>query len=68
MTPGLIATLMTIAKDANNWPQTRHLRDEALRALESAHVCAVEMIQPVMVVDRFTEEKAEAEPAARRNS
>jgi hypothetical protein len=65
MTPRLIVALLTIAKEAGSWPQTRHLRDEALRELSEAHVSTVEMIQPVLIVN---DEKADAEPAARRTS
>jgi hypothetical protein len=59
----LIATLLTIAKEARQWPQTRHLSDEALRELSEAHVSTVETILPVMLVN---DEKAEAEPSAIR--
>jgi hypothetical protein len=62
MTPRLIVALLTIAKEANNWPQTRHLRDEALRELSEAHVSTVDHIIPVMIVK---DDEAEAEPPHR---
>jgi hypothetical protein len=68
MTPRLIRDLLEIARESNHWPRLKHLRDEALRELEAAHVSTIEQIVPVMIVDRFTDDKAEAEPAARRTS
>jgi hypothetical protein len=58
MTPRLIVALLTIAKDARQWPETRHLSDEALRALSEAHVSTLDHIVPVLLVN---DEKAEAE-------
>ena len=51
MTPQLVRTLLTIAKDANAWgPRLYHLRDAALRELEQAHLSTIEHIVPVMIV------------------
>jgi hypothetical protein len=61
MNTRLIRDLLEIASEANRWPRLKHLRDEALRELESAHLSTVETILPVMIVDRFTDGK-EAEP------
>jgi hypothetical protein len=71
MNPRLILTLLTIAKEARQYPQLRHLSEEALRALESEHVSVLDHIQPIMIVDRFTDEKesaTETASAARRTS
>jgi hypothetical protein len=46
-----IAELLDIAERANKWPALWHLRDAALKELESAYLSTVETIQPVMVVD-----------------
>jgi hypothetical protein len=58
MTPRLIRELLTIAKEAGSWPQTRHLRDEALRELASAHVSTIETITPVCIVDINDDQQA----------
>jgi hypothetical protein len=51
-----IRDLLEIASEANRWPRLKHLRDEALRELEAAHLSTVETILPVMVVP-FTDGK-----------
>jgi hypothetical protein len=63
MTPRLILTLLTIAKEARAWPQTRHLSDEALSALSEAHVSTVDHIVPVMII-KNDEEELETPPRA----
>jgi hypothetical protein len=65
MKPRLIRDLLEIASEANRWPRLKHLRDEALRELEAAHLSTVETILPVMVVP-FTDGKdgVETEPRA----
>jgi hypothetical protein len=64
MTPRLIVALLTIAKEARQWPQTRHLTEEALRELASAHVSTVDHIIPVMLI----KDEADAEPPPRAAS
>jgi hypothetical protein len=59
-----IRDLLEIASEANRWPRLKHLRDEALAELEAAHLSTVETILPVMIVDRITDGKEEAEPRA----
>jgi len=74
MNPRLILTLLSIAKEARQYPQLRHLSDEALRALQSEHVSAIEMITPVAIVKIDDDQQVEAElppraaSAARKNS
>jgi hypothetical protein len=68
MTPKLVETLLNIASESNRWPRLKHLRDEALQELESAHLNCVEQVIPIMIVDRYTDGKAEAEPAPRAAS
>jgi hypothetical protein len=68
MNPRLIATLLTIAKDARQWPETRHLADEALRALASEHVSTIDQILPVAIVNINDDQQAEAEPPPRAAS
>jgi hypothetical protein len=58
MTPRLIRDLLAIASEANRWPRLKHLRDEALRELEAAHLNCVEQIIPIMIV----KDDAEDEP------
>jgi hypothetical protein len=52
-----IVELITIATETNKWPQLWHLRDAALKELESAYLSTVETIQPVMVVNGKEETK-----------
>jgi hypothetical protein len=47
----MVETLLRIAKEANNFPKLRHLRDQALNALEGAHLSVVDHIIPVAIVD-----------------
>lgn len=64
-----IRDLLLIASEANRWPRLKHIRDEALRELEQAHLSTVDYIQPIMIVDRFADGKdAETERAERRTS
>ena len=58
MTPRLIRDLLDIVREANHHPKLRHLRDEALRELEAAHLNCVEQIIPIMIV----KDDAEDEP------
>jgi hypothetical protein len=62
----MVMTLLQIAKDARQWPETKHLSDEALQALKSEHLVTLETIVPVMLIDGNKE--AEAEPTTRRTS
>jgi hypothetical protein len=58
MTPRLILDLLEIVREANHHPRLRHLRDAALRELESAHLSTVETIVPVMLVKDDAEDEA----------
>jgi hypothetical protein len=58
MTPRLIRDLLEIAREANHWPRLKHLRDEALRELEAAHVSTVETITPICIVDINDDQQA----------
>jgi len=51
MTPRMVETLLRIASESNRWPRLKHLRDEALRELEAAHLSTVDHIIPVAIVD-----------------
>ena len=68
MTPRLIRDLLEIAREANHWPRLKHLRDEALRELESAHVSTIETIQPVMVVGHYGDEEESDSLKERRSA
>jgi hypothetical protein len=70
-----IRDLLLIASEANRWPRLKHLRDEALRELEAAHLSTVDHIIPVMLVDKFADGKesessgfVETASASRRTS
>jgi len=51
MTPRMIQMLLSIASEANRWPRLKHLREEALRELEIAHLSVIDHIVPVAIVD-----------------
>jgi len=61
----LIRDLLQIAREANHWPRLKHLRDEALRELELAHVSAVETITPVYITNNGKDEEKQNDVQSR---